>query len=343
EAMPDVDVQRFVTAESQRPFDLAKAPLLRAALLVSSGVHVLVLTMHHIVADGLSLTILLKEWSALYRACLAGEPSPLPGLPIQYADYAAWQRRWLQGEALAGLVAYWKRELAGAPSLLTLPTDRPRPEAQTFRGGIVELVIEEDLVRRLESLSRQSGVTMFMTLLAAYATLLSRLSGQDDVVVGSPISDRDRRECEPLIGFFVNTLALRVRTQGNPSFLELLAQVRQMALAAYAHGSLPFEQVVQAVRPARSLGYTPLFQAMFSWEPPAALWDLPGITITPIEKDHLVAKCDLSLLIKDQGQALRAVFEYSSDLFDRATIVLWSHHFLTLLAEIGANPVHRGR
>jgi amino acid adenylation domain-containing protein len=340
--MPDLELERFFTEESQRPFDLSRAPLLRATLLVQSPrEHVLLLVLHHILADGLSLGILLHEWSALYRAFRAGEPSPLPPLPVQYADYAAWQRRCLHGETLAALVAYWKLQLSGAPSLLTLPTDHPRPSVQTFRGGIVTLLIEEDLVRRLSSLSRQSGATMFMTLLAAYARLLSRLSGQDDVVVGSPISNRDRRECEPLIGFFVNTLVLRVRTEGNPAFLELLARVRQMAFEAYAHSGLPFEQVVQAIRPERSLGYAPLCQAMFSWEPPPAAWDLTDITVTPIEKKHMVAKCDLTLSITEHGRALRASFEYSSDLFDRATITTWSRQFRTLLEAVADNASDR--
>jgi len=326
-------VQRFVTEESQRPFDLASAPLLRAVLLVRAPrEHVLVLTLHHILADGFSLGILFHEWSDLCRAFGAGESSPLAPLPVQYADYAAWQRRTLQGEVLSGLIAYWKQQLAGAPSQLTLPTDRPRPAVQTFRGGLVTLSIGTDLVRGLESLSRQSGATMFMTLLAAYATLLSRLSGQDDVTIGSPISDRPLRECAPLIGFFVNTLALRVRMDGHPSFRELLARVRQTALGAYAHSALPFEQVVEAVRPERSLGHTPLFQAMFDWEPPVAPWSLPGVTVTPIEKNHLVAKCDLTLSIKERADGLRAEFEYRDDLFDRATIASWASQFDTLLS-----------
>jgi non-ribosomal peptide synthetase component F len=173
---------------------------------------------------------------------------------------------------------------------------------------------------------------MFMTLLAAYATLLSRLSGQDDVTIGSPISDRPLRECAPLIGFFVNTLALRVRMDGHPSFRELLARVRQTALGAYAHSALPFEQVVEAVRPERSLGHTPLFQAMFDWEPPVAPWSLPGVTVTPIEKNHLVAKCGLTLSIKERADGLRAEFEYRDDLFDRATIASWASQFDTLLS-----------
>jgi len=310
-------------------------------LVRSPHEQVLALTLHHILADGLSISILLKEWSVLYRAFRDGKGSPLPPLPIQYADYAAWQRRRLQGETLSGLVDYWNRQLAGAPSLLSLPTDRPRPAVQNFRGDVVTFSIEENLVRRLESLSRQSGATMFMTLLAAFATLLSRLSGQDDVVVGCPVSNRERRECEPLIGFFVNTLALRVRTEGNPIFRELLTEVRQMALQAYTQGALPFEQVVEAVRPVRSLSYTPLFQVMFSWEPAAASWDLPEVTVTPIEQDHLVAKCDLTLSIAEHGQALSAAFEYSTDLFDRATVVLWSHHFRTLLTALADDPGSR--
>jgi amino acid adenylation domain-containing protein len=332
---PDTDLRRFLTEESQRPFDLARAPLLRAALLArSAGEHVLVLTLHHTLADGLSLRILLNEWSSLYRTSRDGEGSTLPPLPIQYADYAAWQRQWLQGERLAALAGYWKRQLAGAPPLLTLPAARPRPAVQTYRGGIVTFSIEEDLVRRLESLSRQAGATMFMTLLAAYAALLSRLSGQDNVVIGSPVSNRDRAEFEPLIGFFVNTLALRVHTGGDPPFRELLYRVRRMALEAYAHSALPFEQVVEAVHPPRSLSCTPLFQAMFSLEPPGAEWDLPDVIVTPINVDHLMAKYDLTLSMTPQGQTLRAVFEYSSDLFDRTTIVLWSQQFRTLLADV---------
>src|SRR5918992_707022 len=257
----DAEVRRLAAEEARRPFDLARGPLLRVCLLkLGEEEHGLLLTAHHIVADGWSGEVFIRELSALYQAFSRGLPSPLAGLPIQYADFAQWQRRWLRGEVLEGQLAYWRGQLAGAPSLLELPTDHPRPPVQRFRGATVAFGLDSELTHGLKGLSQRAGVTLFMTLLGAFVTLLSRYSGQEDVVVGPPVVNRNRQETEGLIGFFVNTLVLRVDLAGNPSFEALLGRVRGVALAAYAHQEVPFERVVEALEPERSLSHSPLFQ-----------------------------------------------------------------------------------
>ncbi|MGH7360617.1 MAG: condensation domain-containing protein, partial [Candidatus Methylomirabilales bacterium] len=257
------EVRRLAAEEAGCPFDLARGPLLRVCLLrLGEEAHGLLLTLHHIISDGWSMEVFIRELSALYRAFSLGAPSPLAGLPIQYADYAEWQRRWLEGEVLAGQLAYWQKQLVGAPALLELPTDHPRPPVQSFRGATVAFRLESELTQALKGLSQRAGVTLFMTLLGAFVTFLSRYSGQEDVVVGTPIANRNRRETEGLIGFFVNTLVLRVDLAGNPSFEALLGRVRAVALEAYAHQEVPFERVVEAVQPERNLSHSPLFQVM---------------------------------------------------------------------------------
>ncbi|MCZ4093237.1 condensation domain-containing protein [Sinorhizobium psoraleae] len=253
--------------EAKTPFDLARGPLIRGRLIrLTDDDHVFLLTQHHIVADGWSMGVLVRELSSLYRAFAAGRADPLPPLAIQYPDYAAWQRQWLSGERLQAQAQYWRDSLSGAPARLALPTDRPRPERQSFAGASVPVVIDPDLTRGLKRLSRQHGTTLFMTVLAAWAAVLSRLSGQDDLVIGVPSANRGRREVEELIGFFVNTLALRIDLSGAPSVSELLARTRRTALAAQEHQDLPFEQVVEIVQPPRALDHTPLFQVMLAWQ-----------------------------------------------------------------------------
>ncbi|MBW4632889.1 MAG: amino acid adenylation domain-containing protein [Iphinoe sp. HA4291-MV1] len=351
-ALPMIDLQhlpqeeqstkvgQLASEEAQRPFDLSNGPLLRVTLLrLEEQSHVLLLVMHHIVSDGWSMGVLIHELSALYEAFCAGEPSPLPELPIQYADFAAWQREWLSGEVLQTQLDYWKQQLAGAPPLLELPTDRPRPAVQTFQGGIEEFQLSWELTLKLKTLSQQSGVTLFMTLLAAFTTLLSRYSGQEDIVVGSAIANRNHSEIESLIGFFVNTLVLRTQLQGNPTFSELLERVREMTLGAYAHQDLPFEKLVEELQPERSLSYSPLFQVMFILQnTPGEELELPGLTITPfVGQEEVTATHDLLLSMEETEAGLSGELVYNSDLFDATTIARMIAHFQNLLEGIVAN------
>ncbi|HET9789164.1 MAG TPA: condensation domain-containing protein, partial [Pyrinomonadaceae bacterium] len=250
--------------EAETPFDLSQGPLLRAKLLrLEPAQHVLLMTMHHIIGDGWSNGILIRELTALYEALVEGRVANLPDLPIQYADFAQWQRELLQGEFLEKQVAYWSKQLDGIPAVIELPTDRPRPPTQTFRGARQTTVLPATLSRQLEELSRNQEVTLFMTLLAAFQVLLQRSTGSDDIVIGSPIANRNRSELEGLIGFFVNTLVLRTDCSGNPSFSELLRRVKEVALGAYSHQDVQFDRLVDELKPERSLSYSPLFQVTF--------------------------------------------------------------------------------
>ncbi|HEU4593896.1 MAG TPA: condensation domain-containing protein, partial [Pyrinomonadaceae bacterium] len=252
----EAEAQRLTQEEARRPFDLAAGPLLRAALLrLSEEEHILLVTMHHIVSDGWSMGVLVREMTTLYSAFTSGEESPLEELSIQYADYAAWQRQYLSGEVLDAQLSYWRTQLGGAPALLELPTDRPRPPAQTYRGARHSFTIPAELTSHLTALSQEEGCTLFMTLLAGWQALLSRYSNQEEVVVGTPIANRTRVETEGLIGFFVNTLALRTDLSGEPSFRELLGRVREVTLGAYAHQEVPFERLVEELQPERSLSH----------------------------------------------------------------------------------------
>ncbi len=261
----EIASQQLVQQQAIQPFDLASEPLIRATLIVLSETEqVLSVCMHHIVSDGWSMGVFVQELAALYNAYSQGQPSPLAPLPIQYADFAIWQRQWLQGDVLQTQLSYWQQQLADAPALLSLPTERPRPSVQTFAGLHQEFTLSVELTGRLTKLSQQQGVTLFMTLLAAFDTLLYRYTGQSDILVGSPIANRNRSEIEGLIGFFVNTLVMRTNLAGNPTFSELLGRVREIALGAYAHQDLPFEILVEALQPERDLSHTPLFQVMFA-------------------------------------------------------------------------------
>lgn len=325
--------------DALRPFDLARGPLLRPRLVkMPDGDHLLVLTMHHIISDGWSINILLRELSALYNAYVHNRPSPLLPLPIQYADYAVWQREYLQGQVLERQITYWKEQLAGAPTLLNLPTDRPRPKVQSGRGAIETFILPEELSAALRQLSRREGVTLFMTLLAAFQVLLHKYSGQDDLVVGSPIAGRNRREVEGLIGFFVNTLALRAKFSGDPSFVRWLKQVREICLGAYAHQELPFERLVEELQPERSLSHHPIFQVMFELEN-----GKPGRTASRESVSWAVDKrataiFELVLSLKDTGQQLEGMIEYSTDLFNSETVIRMIEHFRLLLTHIVRDP-----
>ncbi|WAC73177.1 amino acid adenylation domain-containing protein [Roseateles sp. SL47] len=320
--------------EAGAAFDLAQGPLIRGQLLrLSASDHVLLVTQHHIISDGWSLRLLMKEVSALYDAFSRGEADPLPLPEIQYLDYAAWQRAWLQEDLQQRQIGYWKDRLADAPALLELPTDRPRPAVQTHAGAAIRLALDKELTGALKRLAAQHGATLFMTLLAGWAALLSRLSGQHEVVIGMPVANRRRRELESMVGFFVNTLALRVHADPGVSVAGLLSDVRRHTLDAYAHQDVPFEQVVEAVRPARSLGHHPLFQAMLALDnvPGAPQLHLGGLDVRWLEQSQTTARCDLCLLLSEVDGGLTGVLEYASDLFDPATIQGLAERYQRLL------------
>src|SRR6185503_13726313 len=261
----EAETRRLVVQDALQPFDFARGPMLRASLLrLGAEEHVLSLTMHHIVSDGWSMGVLVHEFAALYTAFSSDRPSPLAELPIQYADYAQWQREWLSGEVLAEQQSYWKQQLEGAPPVLELPTDRPRPAVQSFKGGTEIFTLSNDLSDALKRLCQDEGVTMFMLLLAGFQTLLYRYTGQPDIVVGSPVANRNQTAAEQLIGLFTNTLVLRTRLSPRWSFRELLARVRETCVGALAHQDLPFEKLVEELRPERSRSHSPLFQVMFA-------------------------------------------------------------------------------
>ena len=333
---------RLATEEAQRPFDLTRGPLVRVSLLrLHDEDHILLLTMHHIVSDGWSVSVLFRELAALYEAFSTRKPSPLPELPIQYADFAVWQREWLQGGVLEEQLSYWKKQLSGAPAMLELPMDRPRPAVQTFQGARQSVLLPKSILKGLNELSRQEGVTLFMTLLAAFQTLLARYTNQEDIVVGSPIAYRNRAEIEGLIGFFVNTLVLRTDVSGDPSFRELLGRVREVALGAYAHQDMPFETLVEQLQPERSLSHAPLFQVMFVLQNAREELGLSNLTLSPLAVDNLTSKFDLTLFMWEESEGLRAVFEYNTDLSETATIKRMLAHFQTLLEGIVADPEQR--
>jgi amino acid adenylation domain-containing protein len=335
-------IRQLATEEAQRPFSLDKGPLLRVALLQLNQVeHVILLTMHHIVSDAWSTGVLVQEMAALYEAFVSGKPSPLPELPVQYADFASWQRQWLQGEVLESQLAYWKQQLSNAP-VLQMPTDRPRLAVQTSRGAQQSLILTKELTKALKTLSQQEGVTLFMTLLAVFKALLYRYTGQKDILVGSPIANRNRAEIEGLIGFFVNTLVLRSDLSGNPSFRELLERVREVTLGAYAHQDLPFELLVEALQPERNLGRNPLFQVMFALNNVSVpTLKLSGLTLNSLKVETGTMQLDLSLDMVETEQGLSASVEYSTDLFEAATIACILEHFQILLEGIVANPNQR--
>ncbi len=324
--------------EVQTPFDLSRGPLIRARLLrLQEREHIVLLTLHHIVSDGWSMEVLVQEVSALYAAYVRGETSPLPALAIQYADFAHWQRQWLQGEVLEAQLRYWKGQLSQAPTLLTLPTDRARPAVQRYEGSTLEFTISQPTTAGLRELGRRAQATLFIVLVASFNVLLSRYAGQTDICIGTPVANRTRTEFEGLIGFFVNTLVLRTRMEGNPSFEAVLEQVRNTAREAYAHQDVPFEQLVEMLQPERYPSHAPLFQVMVVLQnaPPGKL-DLPGLNLQPMRRQsgQGVAKFDLTLSVEEVEEGLSASFEYNTDLFDRSTMERMAGHFTRLLEEL---------
>ncbi|HYG61663.1 MAG TPA: amino acid adenylation domain-containing protein, partial [Thermoanaerobaculia bacterium] len=334
----------LVGEEAGRPFDLTRGPLLRGLLLrLAEDDHITVLTMHHIVSDGWSMRILVREVTALYAAFTEGRPSPLPELPLQYADFAVWQRSWLHGEALERESSFWRRQLAGLPPLLELPTDRPRPLVQSFRGASRPMRLPAELTRQMDAVGRREGATIFMVLLAGFQLLLSRYSGQQDLAVGTPAAGRNRTEIEGLIGFFVNTLVLRgdlsSGRSGEISFRELLGRVRESALAAHAHQDVPFEKLVQELSPERTLAYTPLFQVMLVLQNvPAEALEIQSLRLRPTSVAGAVARFDLTLALGEHNGELMGGLSYATDLFDAATIDRLSGHLERLLAAAAATP-----
>jgi len=326
------EAQSLASAEAQRPFDLAVDPLLRATLLrLGAAEHVVLLTMHHIVSDAWSRGVLIREVATLYESFSNARPSPLPALPLQYSDYAIWQREWLQGEVLTSQLAYWQRQLAGVP-MLALPTDHPRPALQSFRGAVYFFNIPGELSEALKELSRSEGATLFMTLMAAFTALLYRYTRQTDVVVGTPIAGRNRVEIEGLIGFFINTLALRTDLSGDPSFRELLQREREVTLDAYAHQDIPFEKLVEELQPERNLSHTPLFQVVFTYQnAPRETLELTGLRLSSQPRESQVAKFDLTLTLEETARGLVGSMEYNTDLFEAETIERMARHFKTLL------------
>ncbi|MDF2631397.1 MAG: putative linear pentadecapeptide gramicidin synthetase LgrB, partial [Symbiobacteriaceae bacterium] len=335
----EAELQRILRREAVRPFDLAAGPLLRVLLVrLAPDAHVLLLNMHHIVTDGWSMNVLLDDLSALYGAFADQQVSPLAPLPVQVADYALWQRQGLAGGEMERQLAYWKERMAGAPALLELPTDRPRPPVQSYRGALLSVDLPAELAEGLAVLSRQEGATLFMTLLAGFQALLARYSGQTDVVVGAPVAGRSRAEVEGLIGFFVGTLLHRTDLSGDPTFRELLARVRDGALGAFAHQDLDFQRLVEELQPERTLSHSPLFQVMFTLENAALTQSLDGLTFAPVTIDPGTAKFDLTLSLKETATGLTGTFEYNTDLFDRTTVERMAAHLQRLLAAAVASP-----
>ncbi|MGB8507277.1 MAG: amino acid adenylation domain-containing protein [Pyrinomonadaceae bacterium] len=342
EAVRDAEALKIVRLEALQPFDLEDGPLLRGTLVkVNEDEHILALVMHHIVSDGWSMRVLVRELTALYRAYLEGRESPLEELSIQYADYAVWQREELQGEALDKQLGYWREQLEGV-AVLELPTDRPRPSVQSASGGMRWFTLNPSLSEGLRELSRREGATLFMVLMGAWQTLLSRYSGQTDIAVGTPIAGRSRRELENLIGFFINTLVMRIKVEGGQSFRELLAQVKEASLEAYAHQEVPFEKLVEELQPERNMSHAPLFQVMFVLQNvPHESLELPGLSLSTVRVEKGTELFDLTLAMSDNRGQLTGSLSYNKDLFDEATIERLLGHFETLLAGIVAEPSRR--
>jgi amino acid adenylation domain-containing protein len=343
EGSRDERARELARAEAIRPFDLVHGPLLRTRLFkLAPEEHELVFTMHHIVSDGWSVGVLVREVSTLYEAFLAGKPSPLPQLAIQYADYAVWQRELLSSEQLDTHLGFWKAHLEGMPLVLDLPTDRPRPPTQTFHGATIRRALSMEAKRAVQEVSRKAGATEFMTLLAAFGVLLGRYSSQSELVIGSPIANRTRRETEGLIGFFVNTLALGLRVDRSASFEALLADVRSRALGAYAHQDLPFEQLVNALKVERAMSRSPVFQAMFVLQnAPATELRLAGLEVTPHPIATGVASLELTLVVTPTAEGYTLEWEFNTDLFDRSTVERMATHFEVLLETATRQPQRR--
>jgi len=336
------EVARLTQAEARRPFDLGRGPLLRVSLLrLGEEEGLLLAVFHHIVSDGWSMGVFLRETADLYRAGAAGEPSPLAPLSLQYADFALWQRGWLAGEALDRQLGWWRRQLADVPAL-ALPTDRPRPATPAYRGARCPLALPPAVAADVAGLARREGATLFMILLAGFSAVLGRWAGQELLAVGTPIAGRTRVELEPLIGFFVNTLALRADLTGAPTGRALLGRCREMALGAYAHQDLPFEKLVEELRPERELARAPLFQVMLSLQnTPLPEFELPGLTLAPVAIEPGTAKFDLTLSVAETPDGIAGWLEHDAHLFDRATAARLTGHLEALLGALAADPGRR--
>ncbi|MEW6737800.1 MAG: amino acid adenylation domain-containing protein, partial [Acidobacteriota bacterium] len=332
-----VEIGSLIDQESHYSFQLAQGPLLRSCLLrLDEQEHILLLVTHHIISDGWSIGIFLRELTALYQAFSEGRVSPLPELTIQYADFAYWQREWLKGEVLESQLSYWRRQLADISSF-QLPTDRPRPPVQTFNGAYLIFTLPTNLSEELKWLSQKRGATLFMTLMAAFQVMLYRYSDQQDIIVGTDVASRNRIEIEGLIGFFINQLAIRISLSGNLRFVELLAQVRRAALEAYAFQDLPFDRLVEAINPPRDLSRTPVFQIKFIFQNvPITTLQLTDSVLRSVEINARTARFDLTLVAMEKEQGLAFCIEYNTDLFDEVTIKRMAGHFHTLLASIVA-------
>jgi len=339
----ELKAEDLLKREARRPFNFSSDLMLRASVLkLDAAEYILLLMTHHVAIDGWSFGVFFSELSALYKAFSGGTPSPLSQLPIQYADYAAWQREWLQGEVLTHQLEYWRSHLAGAPQVLELPTDRPRPSTESHRGAHYSFSIPREVSEGLGALSRHQGTTLYMTLLSGFVVLLSRYSGQQDLLVGTPVANRNRAEIEELIGLFLNTLVLRNDLSGDPTVQELLARVRERCLNAYAHQELPFEMLVEDLRPDRDLSRNPLFQVMLVLQnAPEQPFTLHGLRLTPVEVDRGAALLDLTLWVYETPEGLSGSFEYATDLFDRTTIERMAGHWRALLEAMIADPKRR--
>ncbi|MGN8278557.1 condensation domain-containing protein, partial [Pseudomonas sp. SMN5] len=340
----DAALKALVDAEIGGLFDLRQGPLLRVKLLqITEDDHVLVLTQHHIICDGASAQIMVKDLVKLYAAHSRGETPALAPLPIQYADYAIWQRKWMQAGELERQLAYWTERLGDGGEVLPLPTDRPRPAVQSYRGARLDLSLGRELTEGLKQVAQAQGCTLFMVLLASFQALLHRYSGQVDIRVGVPVANRNRLETEGLIGFFVNTQVLDAQVHGALSFQQLLAQVKQASLGAQAHQDLPFEQLVQALAPQRQASHSPLFQVMFNHQSGGAAQalQLPGLQVESLDWSSHTAQFDLTLDTHESNGELAAALSYATDLFDASTVQRMADHWLNLLQGIVSDPSQR--
>ncbi|TKH92117.1 condensation domain-containing protein, partial [Bacillus cereus] len=330
----------LIREEACKPFNLKQGPLFRVNLLkINSYEYVLMLNMHHIISDGWSTGIFTKELSILYEDFSNQRSSSLPELPIQYADFAVWQREWLQGEVLEKQLSYWKKQLNGDLPILNLPTDRPRSAKQTYKGAFIDFALSKDLAEKVRNLSQQEGATEFMTLLAVFKTLIYRYTGQEDILVGSPIANRNYEEIENLIGFFVNTLVIRTPINGNMKFRELLANIREESLESYSHQDFPFEKLVEVLQPNRDMSTSPIFQVMFVLQNASMKnLEMSGIKIEQLEIHSGTSKFDLTLSMMEEETILSGSIEYNTELFNQDTIEKMIEHFTLLLEGIVENP-----
>ncbi|HEV2904473.1 MAG TPA: condensation domain-containing protein, partial [Pyrinomonadaceae bacterium] len=336
----EAEAQRLATLDASAPFNLSAGPLFRISLIrLDDEDHVVTLTTHHIASDGWSRGIVVRETAALYQAFCANRPSPLPGLPIQYADYAIWQREFLRGDVLESHLSYWTEKLRAAPPVLNLPTDRPRPPVQTFNGASEPFQIPDGLSEKLQSLGAENNASLFMVLVGAFNALLARYTGQEDIVIGTPVANRNKAELEGLIGFFINSLVLRTDLSGDPTFLQLLARVREVTLGAYAHQELPFEKIVEALQPDRNLSHSPIYQIAFILEnTPRADVEVEGLAMTPLRTAGVSSKFDLTLALAQFGPSLLGSVEYNTDLFDQPTSERMITHYVKILEAVAGDP-----